>query len=55
MANNRLQQRMLPLVGRHELFRWLTGSTGIDIDPFNSILCANPVSDVQGYSNSKKR
>jgi hypothetical protein len=33
MANNRLQQGMLPLGGRHELFRWLTGNTGIDIHP----------------------
>ena len=28
MADNRLQQWMLPLGGRHELFRWLTRSSG---------------------------
>jgi hypothetical protein len=38
--------RTLPVVGPEY---W------IDIDPFNSILCANSESDVQGYSNSKKR
>jgi hypothetical protein len=39
------QARTIPLVAPEH---W------IDIDPFNSILCANSVSEVQGYSNSKK-
>ncbi len=39
----------------HETIPVVDPEHWIEIDPFNSILCANSVSDVQGYSNSKKR